>query len=66
MDRNKKACQADGGMSGWDKLRQKVGLSVGDFVLLLCHGNACVIRIVRALILSLGKSSIYSIKTQNA
>lgn len=37
-----------------------VGLPVGDFVLLLCHGTACVIRMMCDLILLLSKSSIYS------
>lgn len=37
-----------------------IGLPVGDFVLLLCHGVVCIIRIMRDLILPLGKSSIYS------
>lgn len=39
-----------------------IGLPVGDFVLLLCHSSACVIRMMRDLILPLGKSSIYSTK----
>ena len=39
-----------------------VGLPVGDFVLLLCHGTACIIRMIRVLILLLSKSSIYSTK----
>ena len=39
-----------------------IGLPVGDFVLLLCHGVVCIIRIMRDLILPLGKSSIYSTK----
>lgn len=39
-----------------------IGLPVGNFVLLLCHDVVCIIRIMRALILPLGKSSIYSTK----
>jgi len=36
---------------------------VDDFELLLCHGTACIIRIMRDLILQLSKSSIYSTKS---
>ncbi len=39
-----------------------IGLPVGNFVLLLCHDVVCIIRIMRDLILPLGKSSIYSTK----
>ncbi|KAB0545347.1 PTS fructose IIA subunit, partial [Pantoea stewartii subsp. stewartii] len=35
---------------------------VGDFEFLLSHGTACIIRIMRDLILQLSKSSIYSTK----
>lgn len=41
-----------------------VGLTVGNFVLLLCNGKACVIRMMRDLILLFSKSSIYSKKPQ--
>ena len=36
--------------------------SVGDFELLLCHGTACIVRIMRELILQVTKISIYSTK----
>lgn len=39
-----------------------VGLPVGDFVLLLCHGTACIIRMMHDLIQPFGKSSIHSTK----
>jgi len=39
-----------------------VGAPVSDFERLLCHGTACIVREMRDLILSKGKSSIYSIK----
>jgi len=39
-----------------------IGLPVGDSELLLCHGTACIIRMVRDLILPFDKSSIYSTK----
>ncbi|MFX0754849.1 hypothetical protein ABEL53_22710, partial [Escherichia coli] len=39
-----------------------VGGPVGDFELLLCHGTVCVVGKIRALILQLSKSSIYSTK----
>ena len=34
--------------------------SVGDLELLLCHGTACIVRIMRDLILQVTKISIYS------
>lgn len=34
--------------------------SVGDFELLLCHGTACIVRMMRELILQVTKISIYS------
>ena len=39
-----------------------VGGPVGDFELLLCHRTVCVVGKMRALILQLSKSSIYSTK----
>lgn len=38
---------------------------VGDFELLLCHGTASIVRMMRDLILQLTKSSIYSTKSLN-
>lgn len=35
---------------------------VGDFEPLFCHGTACIVRMMRDLILQLTKSSIYSTK----
>ncbi len=32
---------------------------IGDFELLLCHGKACIVRMICDLILQLSKISIY-------